>query len=91
MPEVEFNVGSGAWGTPSYAALSAAEQKLANILLERGVNASLGWRGESPLEAATVEGHEEIAELLKKIWGNTDQICHAALRFCRQAKAQAER
>ena len=51
---------------PSMQLVSAAISEVVKILLEREVNVNLGMRGESPLEAATVEGHDEVVELLEK-------------------------
>jgi hypothetical protein len=44
----------------------ANSNKVVKILLEKEVDVNLGMRGESPLEAATVEGHREVVELLEK-------------------------
>jgi hypothetical protein len=53
--------------SPNLPSLSNANSMQAvKILLEKEVDVNLGMRGESPLEAATVEGHREVVELLEK-------------------------
>jgi ankyrin repeat protein len=66
MPKEELGVESRILGTPIYAAAFRGRLQVVKILLEKGVDVNLGIRGESPLEAATVEGHTEVAEFLEK-------------------------
>lgn len=66
MHEVELDVESGTCGTSIYAACLSGHSEVVKIHLEREVNVNLDMPGESPLEAATVEGHDEVVELLEK-------------------------
>jgi ankyrin repeat protein len=66
LPKEELDVESCVLGTPIYAAAFRGRLQIVQILLEKGVDVNLGMRGESPLEAAKVEGHKEVAELLEK-------------------------
>jgi ankyrin repeat protein len=45
---------------------SRGHLEVVKLLLERGVDVNEGMRGESPLEAAILEGHEEVAALLEE-------------------------
>jgi ankyrin repeat protein len=65
-PEGEDSVESAFFGTPIYAASFRGHLEVVKLLLERGVDVNAGMRGESPLEAAILEGHEEVAALLEK-------------------------
>ena len=60
-------------GTPIYAASVNGLLEVVKIFLEKRVNVNLGMVVESPLEAATVEGHQEVADL-PKIYGAIRKI-----------------
>lgn len=66
MPKEELDVESGIFGTPIYSASFRGRLEAVKMLIHEGVDVNLGMRGESPLEAAIVEGHKEVAELLEK-------------------------
>ena len=66
IPEGEARVESAFYGTPIYAASFCGHVEVVKLLLGICVDVNAGMRGESPLEAAILEGHKVVAALLEQ-------------------------
>lgn len=65
MPQGAVNVESRYYGTPLWCASFRGHVEIVRILLENGAEVECRMHGESAVEAAYKEGHEEVVKLLK--------------------------
>ncbi|KUJ10376.1 ankyrin [Mollisia scopiformis] len=65
LPADEINVESKVCGTPLYCAAFRGYVEAVKILLDAGADINIGWKEESPLQAAIAQEHKEVIELLE--------------------------
>jgi ankyrin repeat protein len=65
LPAKELNFECPISGTPLYNAAFRGHVEAVKVLLDAGADINLGWKDESPLQAAIAEGHVDVTKLLE--------------------------